>query len=170
MQRLRRVSLTGDVAGDYVVLEERPDRSLVIAPDTSRASDGTPEPPAAVSGTRRILRLFGRSEQHATSVPELLAGWGIQLHDDELVDEFMPAEVDGRPGFLTVTSRRLIFVAESAIQSRQVQEHALVAVRDVELRRHGTTSRLHVSADGSTTVIGGVDRASLARLEQRLSG
>lgn len=29
------VTLTGDLSGDYVVTEERPDGSLVIAPDTS---------------------------------------------------------------------------------------------------------------------------------------
>jgi len=34
-QRAARITLTGDRSGDYVVVEERPDGSLVVAPDTS---------------------------------------------------------------------------------------------------------------------------------------
>jgi len=33
--RTVRVTLTGDVSGDYVIVEERTDGSLVLAPDTS---------------------------------------------------------------------------------------------------------------------------------------
>jgi hypothetical protein len=35
VERAPHVTLTGDRAGDYVVLEEREDGSLVIGPDTS---------------------------------------------------------------------------------------------------------------------------------------
>ena len=34
-QRAARITLTGDRSGEYVVVEERPDGSLVVAPDTS---------------------------------------------------------------------------------------------------------------------------------------
>jgi hypothetical protein len=34
-QRAARITLSGDRSGEYVVIEERPDGSLVVAPDTS---------------------------------------------------------------------------------------------------------------------------------------
>ena len=34
-ERTEHVTLSGDRSGDYVVVEERPDGSLVVAPDTS---------------------------------------------------------------------------------------------------------------------------------------
>jgi hypothetical protein len=46
-ERTEHVTLSGDRSGDYVVVEERPDGSLVVAPDTSaeailRRHDMTP--------------------------------------------------------------------------------------------------------------------------------
>ena len=46
-ERTEHVTLSGDRSGDYVVIEERPDGSLVVAPDTSaeailRRHDMTP--------------------------------------------------------------------------------------------------------------------------------
>ncbi len=34
-ERAEHVTLSGDRSGEYVVVEERPDGSLVVAPDTS---------------------------------------------------------------------------------------------------------------------------------------
>jgi hypothetical protein len=46
-EHTEHVTLSGDRSGDYVVVEERPDGSLVVAPDTSanailRRHDMTP--------------------------------------------------------------------------------------------------------------------------------
>ena len=46
-ERTEHVTLSGDRSGDYVLIEERPDGSLVVAPDTSaeailRRHDMTP--------------------------------------------------------------------------------------------------------------------------------
>lgn len=37
-QRQNRVTLSGDVSGDFVVVEKRDDGSLVVKPDTSMAA------------------------------------------------------------------------------------------------------------------------------------
>jgi hypothetical protein len=37
-QRALRVTLAGDRSGDYVIVEEREDGSLILAPDTSMAA------------------------------------------------------------------------------------------------------------------------------------
>jgi hypothetical protein len=47
VERATHVTLSGDLSGDYVVLEKRDDGSLVVAPDTSanailRRHDMTP--------------------------------------------------------------------------------------------------------------------------------
>ena len=61
-ERPRRVHLTGDLAGDYVVVEERADGSVVVVPDTSgrpaprrRRANQTSEPLAV----RRSARAAG---------------------------------------------------------------------------------------------------------------
>ncbi|MFI5008788.1 MAG: hypothetical protein ACHQDY_00770 [Solirubrobacterales bacterium] len=38
MSRQAHVTLSGDIAGEYVVVEQRPDGELTLAPDTSIAA------------------------------------------------------------------------------------------------------------------------------------
>ena len=46
-----RVTLTGDVSGAYVVVEQRSDGSLVVAPDVSRRSVPVPRRSASPFAT-----------------------------------------------------------------------------------------------------------------------
>jgi hypothetical protein len=166
-ERLRRVCLSGDLSGDYVVVEERSDGSLVVAPE---APAGAPVRPMADDGGTVFSKLFARSRpDRPASAPELLARWGVQLREDEVISEFLTASVDGRPGFLALTSQRLIFVEHAARGSRAAEEHLLFAARNVELVRRGVNHRLRVTWHGSESVISDLSRESLARLREHLA-
>ena len=101
-ERPRRVTLSGDLAGDYVVVEERPDGSLVVAPESVRsavraAAARRPAPGGASSmlagsAPRPPLDAAGRPRRSSRT-------GGSQLAEDEAISEFMIAEVDGRRAF-----------------------------------------------------------------------
>jgi hypothetical protein len=169
-QRPLHVTLTGDRSGDYVVIEERADGSLVVAPDTSRGSGRAARQRAAHAGNTLLSGMLFRSKQATTTVPEALDDWGVELREDELVWEFLVADVDGRTGFVAVTSRRFIFVARIGRELGVAQEHLLAGARDVELIRRGFRHKLRVTWNGSETLIGATNRHSLSRLQQLLEG
>jgi hypothetical protein len=97
-RRPLHVTLTGDLSGDYVVVEERSDGSLLVAPDTSKRRDGAARRPAPDVGGTLLSGLLTRSKQATTSVPETLKAWGVELDEQELVRDFLLAEIDGRRG------------------------------------------------------------------------
>jgi hypothetical protein len=164
------VTLTGDLSGDYVVVEERPDGWLVVAPDTSKRSEGAARRPVPRVGGTLLSALLTRSKQPPkTSVPELLDEWGVQLGDDELISEFLVADIDGSTGFVAITSQRFIFCADTGRGFGVVQEHLLSAARNVELLRHGRRQELRVTWHGAESRIGGLDVDSLSRLRDRLT-
>jgi hypothetical protein len=169
-QRPLYVTLTGDRSGDYVVIEERPDGSLVVAPHIARGSRGAARPRAPHAGNTLLSGMLFRSKQAATTVPEALDDWGVELREDELVWEFLVADVDGRTGFVAVTSQRFIFVTRIGRELGVAQEHLLSTARDVELIRRGMRHKLHVAWNGSETLIGASDRHSLSRLQELLGG
>jgi hypothetical protein len=165
-QRPLRVTLTGDVSGAYVVMEQRSDGSLVVAPDVSKGSR---------SGSRRsaspIATLFsGLLAQPGKSMTglEVLEGWGVALDEDEQIEEFFVADVDDVAGFLAITSRRFIFVADTGRGSRVLHEYRLSAARNVELVRRGLRHKLRVTWHGAEHLIGGLDRKSVERLIDHL--
>lgn len=170
-RRLRRVSLSGDMSGQYVVVEERAHGFLLLAPDLSRNAEGASEPAGLDAGAMPVLaRLFSRSRrQEPKDITGLLAGWGAQLGEDEVLGEFLAADVDGRPGFLVITNQRLIFFAHTVGRSRPPEEHLLVDARNVALVRRGARRELRVAWRGSDSVISGLSRGSLERLQQRLA-
>jgi hypothetical protein len=93
----------------------------------------------------------------------------VELFEDELVMDFLMADIEGSTGFAAVTSRRFIFVAQTDSGPSVTEEHLLSEVSDVALVRRGVWHRLRVAWDGSETLIGGADREALSRLQRRLA-
>jgi len=161
-----RVTLTGDVSGAYVVVEQRSDGSLVVAPDVSRRS--VPAPRRSASPFATLLSGLLTPPEKPMSGVEVLDGWGIELDDEERIEEFFVADVDDEAGFLAITSHRFIFVADSGKGFTVVHEHLLSAARNVELVRRGLRQRLRVTWHGAESLVGGLDRKAIARLQHRL--
>lgn len=168
------MTLRGDVAGDYVIVEQRPDGSLVLEPDTSSPSGatsgrsgGTSRPPT--SGVGSLLSgLLVSPKQKRMTTEEILDEWGVRLRQDEQPGEMFVADVDERPGFITITSQRFIFVADTGSGLSVVHDNLLSAARDVELIRRGMRHRLRVTWHGTQSVIVTPDRKSLVRLQHYL--
>jgi hypothetical protein len=165
-QRPLRVTLTGDVSGAYVVVEQRPDGSLVVAPDGS-----TPTRPAERRTTSPIATLLSgliTPAERPMTGPEILEGWGVELDEDERIEEFFVAEVDGEAGFLAITNQRFIFVSDRGSGHTVVHDHLLSAARNVEPVRRGLVRKLRVTWHGTESLVGGIDRKAMARLEHHL--
>lgn len=168
-ERRRHVTLSGDLAGDYVVVEERPDGSLVVAPDASRRSGAAARKPSPDGVGSLFSGLFNRPPSEPPNVPEILEGWGVELGEDERISEFLIADIDGRTGFLAVTTQRFIFVAQSGKGVGVVQEHLLSAARNVRVVGRRRRAKLRVTWHGSESTIGVLDRDALSRLEETLA-
>jgi hypothetical protein len=162
-----RVTLTGDVSGAYVVVEQRSDGSLVVAPDASKRRSGT-APGGSASPVVTLLSGLLTPTEKPMSGAEVLEGWGVELDEEERVEEFFVADVDDQAGFLAITNQRFIFVADSGKGPTVVHEHLLSAARNVELVRRGLRHRLRVTWHRAESLVGGLDRKAVARLEQRL--
>jgi hypothetical protein len=162
--RTVRVTLAGDRSGDYRVVEERPDGSLVIEPVTSRSPGRDPR---RGSGGSPFQRLLSRRAPGPATIHEALDEWGFELHDDEFVIDFLTAHAAGRAGFAAVTNRRLAFVARSGTELHTIAEHPLSGVKKVELVRRPFKSVLRVCwDDGETEIEGTVD--ALKHLRKQL--
>jgi hypothetical protein len=168
--RRRHVTLSGDLAGEYVVVEERPDGSVVVKPDPSRRSQAARQRPAPQGAGSLFSGLFSRPPSTPPNVPEILEGWGVELGEDEDVSEFLIADIDGRTGFLAITTQRFIFAAGSGKALGVVQEHVLSAARDVELVGRRRRPKLRVTWHGSESTIGALDQEALCRLHDTLAG
>lgn len=115
------------------------------------------------------LGLFGfRRRTRPSTVPAVLAGWGLELEDEEQVGAFVMAEVDGANGFLVLTSSRFLFFEGNGKQCTLVQERALAELEDVELVRSGLRRRLRIAWDSATTVVGSLERELMRDLHDRL--
>jgi len=165
-RRPLRVTLTGDVSGAYVVVEQRPDGSLLVAPDPSGRSAAAARRPASPI-TSLLSGLITPPDRAITGV-EVLERWGVELAEKERIEEFFVADVDDEAGFLAITTERFIFVADRGHGSTVVHEHLLSAARNVELVRRGLRQRLRVSWHGAESLVGGLDRKATARLEHHL--
>ncbi|MGZ4287291.1 MAG: hypothetical protein ACXVHB_23775, partial [Solirubrobacteraceae bacterium] len=166
-QRRARVTLRGAVSGDYVVVEERPDGSLVLAPDTANRSSSTARRPTPNVGTL-LSGLLASPKSKRMTTEEILEEWGVQLGEDELPGELFVADVDDTPGFIAITSQRFIFVADTGRGLSVVQEQLLSAARNVLLIRRGMRQRLRVTWHGAESLIVTPDRKSLSRLQHYL--
>jgi Uncharacterised protein family UPF0547 len=63
-----------------------------------------------------------RRDTRDTTLPEVLGDWGVSVGDTEEIALFRLVEVDDRPGYLLVTSERLVFFGQA---SRGEHERAL---------------------------------------------
>jgi hypothetical protein len=169
-ERSRRVTLSGDLAGNYVVVEERPDGSLVVAPDPSRRSQAAARRPVPEGVSSMLSGLLNRPPTTPPDVHEILDRWGVQLGEDEDISEFLIADIDGTTGFLAVTTQRFIFAAGSGKALRVVDEHLLSAARNVELVGRRRRQKIRVTWHGSESTIGVLDRDALPRVHEILAG
>jgi hypothetical protein len=169
-ERSLRVTLSGDLAGNYVVVEKRPDGSLVVAPDTSRRSGAAARRPAPEGVSSMLSGLLTRPPSTPPNAPEILERWGVELSEDEDISEFLIADVDGTTGFLAVTTQRFIFAAGSGKALRVVDEHLLSAARNVELVGRRRRQKIRVTWHGAESTIGVLDRDALPRLHEILAG
>ena len=84
--------------------------------------------------------------QEAT-LDEILADWGIALEPGENVQWFRLADVDQRPGYLLVTSRRLVFFKQIARKRHERElEYPLTLLSDVRLSGRPLRRRLELRA------------------------
>ena len=162
------MTLRGDVAGDYVVVEERPDGSLVLEPDTANRTGSTAPRPAPSVGTL-LSGLLASPKSKRMTTEEILEEWGVRLREDELPGEMFVADVDERPGFVAITSQRFIFVADTGEGLSVVQDYLLSAARNVEFIRRGMRHKLRVTWHGKENLIVTPDRKSLSRLHHYLT-
>jgi hypothetical protein len=169
-ERRRHVTLTGDLSGDYVVVEERADGSLVVAPDQSRRSKLSGRRPTAYAGPSLLSGLLTRPPSSPPDVPTILEDWGVELGEDERINDFLLAEIDGRTGFLAITSQRFIFATNTGRRLSVVQEHLLSAARDVELVGRRRRPKLRVTWHGAESVIEALDHDAAVRLQDHLTG
>lgn len=169
LRRPRRVTLSGELSGNYVVVEERPDGSVVVAPDPTRRSEaaGRRSDPEGVGSL--FSGLFSRPPAKEPNVPEILEGWGIELGEGEDISEFLIADIDGKTGFLAITTQRFIFASRGGRGLDVVHEHLLSAARDVEVFGRRRKPKLRVTWHGSESVIGLLDPDALSRLERHLT-
>lgn len=133
------------------------------------------EPPpasAAAAQPSGVLGLLFRSpaSRHST-VPDVLAGWGVELLDDEQADAIAFCRVDEQPSYLAVTSLRFLSIGSQertkgprAMHERWLRE--LVAVRPGG--RHLGRATLTIAWLHDETVLSGLKRDPLAALQQRL--
>jgi hypothetical protein len=167
-RRPLRVTLTGDVSGAYVVAEQRSDGSLLVVPDASERSAAAPRRSASAI-TSLLSGLITPAEKGMTGA-QVLEGWGVELDEEERVEEFFVADVDDEAGFLAITTERFIFVADRGNRSTVIHDHRLSAARHVELVRRGLRQRVRVTWHGAESLVGGLDKKATARLEHHLRG
>jgi hypothetical protein len=107
-----------------------------------------PRPGAA----RSLLERLGASRpQHEARFDEVLADWNISIAEGETTASFRYVSVDSQWGYLLVTDRRIVFIADRRREQTPVLEysgHEVESVRAGRGRRH-----LIVQAAGSQHVI-----------------
>jgi hypothetical protein len=155
------------VSGDYVIVEQRPDGSLVLAPDTASRSASPARRPAPNVGTL-LSGLLASPKSKRMTTEEILEEWGVRLREDELPGELFVADVNDTPGFIAITSQRFIFVADTGRGLWVVQEHLLSAARNVQLIRRGIRHKLRVTWHGTESLVVTPDRKALTRLHHHL--
>lgn len=124
---------------------------------------------------RSLLERLGISRRtRPPSFDEVLADWGIAIAAGEEIACFSYVELDGQPGYLLVTDRRMLFIVDHPQRREQepVFEHRRSQLTGVEAAHSGR--RLTVRGVGFEHVISvGARHASkelLGALEQLSAG
>ena len=110
--------------------------------------------------------LYGAKGSSAdATLPEILADWGVSLEDAEGVAVFSLAEVDDRPGYLLVTSERLMFFGQTSRgEHEKVLEYPLDALSEVHVHGGRLRRRLELRGPDFHHLVHGAGAAELERL------
>ena len=104
-----------------------------------------------------------------TTFEELLADWGTGLGEGEHVEWFRLVEVDQHPGYLLLTSERIVFFSEtSATTHERTSEHRLSLLSDVRLAGRPGKRRLELWMGARGHVVEGPRSADFERLNDYL--
>jgi hypothetical protein len=88
-----------------------------------------------------------RKDTTNATFEEVLADWGTNLDEGEVVQWFRLADVDHHPGYLLLTSRRLVFFNETSRTTHErAFEYPLTLLSDVRLSGRGSKRRLELRA------------------------
>lgn len=108
-----------------------------------------------------------RRDTRQPTFEEVLADWGISLEPDESVEWFRLGDVDDRPGYVLVTSRRLLFFRQvSRTRHERELEYPLGLISEVHLSGGPLKRRLELRAG----VLGHAIHTHGHRDLERLSG
>ncbi len=109
-----------------------------------------------------------RGTEEAT-LEEILADWGTSLAEDEVVNWFHLADVDHRPGYLLVTSRRLVFFQQvSRTRHERALEYPLALLSDTRLSGSPMKRRLQLRAGAIAHAVDTPGHRELKRLYEYL--
>jgi len=124
---------------------------------------------AGAAGAAGALADLLRRPRAAVPLPELLAGWGSELHQGESVGYFGYCSLDARYGYLLVTSERVAFFA--ARGADRVIEWRLEQLGAVEPLGGWRGRSLRVTGpDGTATLRHFESKRAVAEIAQRLGG
>jgi hypothetical protein len=106
-----------------------------------------------------------RNDRRDATLSEVLADWGTALAPEEEVEFFRLAEIDERPGYLLVTTDRLVFFARTGRKHHEKQfEYPLTAVTASYARGRLLGARLRLLGRGWEHVVRSTNRGDLRRL------
>jgi len=106
-----------------------------------------------------------KRDRRDATLPEVLADWGVSLDDAEGVAVFRLAEVDDRPGYLLVTSERLMFFGQTSRgEHEKVLEYPLETLSEVRVQGGRLRRRLELRGPDFQHLVQGPGAAEIERL------
>jgi hypothetical protein len=116
-----------------------------------------------------LIPALVRPQREAT-MPEILADWHVQLGEHERVGFFRLAVMDERPGYLLVTTERLIFFAQTSRRNHATWvEYPLGAVSGMRISGSRLRPRLELRARDARHIVSGIGATGIRRLEGYLA-
>jgi hypothetical protein len=124
---------------------------------------------ARLSLLSNLLVGHTRDTRDAT-LPEVLADWGVSVGDTEEIALFRLAEVDDRPGYLLVTSERLVFFGQASRgEHERALEYPLDALTEVIVQGGRLRRRLELRGPDFSHIVQGPGSADIERLGDYLA-
>jgi hypothetical protein len=108
------------------------------------------------------------------TLTEVLADWGLTPRDGEHVAYFHVAALDGRPGYLLVSSERLVFFEQAPRRESKLAVEFPLSEFSARVRRRMLNRRLELCGRGFRHVVDDLRGKELARIasyitQQRLT-